>query len=58
MIWVVEMDDLGGFGIKTTLQESLPVWISKPEVRPVRLDGGDGGHMAPSQSLQCGVEIS
>jgi hypothetical protein len=30
----------------------FPVWTSKLGARPVRLDGGDEGHVASSRSLR------
>ena len=46
-----EVDSLGDLDLKTTVRADFPVWTSKPRVRPVRLGGGDGGHMEPSQIL-------
>ena len=38
----VEMDSLGGFGPKTTMQASFPIWTSQSRACPVRPDVGDG----------------
>jgi hypothetical protein len=48
------MEALGGLGLKTTVQAGFLIWASTPGARLVRPEGGDGGHVAPLQSLHQG----